>query len=239
MTTEILNAIIGGIFTLLATVVAILFSRWLDRKDRRKPPADEKQARKDSPLRFDKRKWWEQLDDNWKNIFKNAIYKKGMSRFLKITLGFKPSDSDLDKIFLLPKLNCACHEISVLETLRPLTQLQVLICYNNNISDLEPLRPLTQLRHLDCHGNKISSLEPLRSLTQLHKLYCGNNQISRLEPIRPLIQLLELYCGWNHISDLEPLRSLVQLQILYCSGNQLSQLELDQFKEAVPNCKLL
>jgi len=32
---------------------------------------------------------------------------------------------------------------------------------------------------------------------------------------------------------------LVQLQILYCSGNQLSQLELDQFKEAVPNCKLL
>ncbi|HDN26647.1 MAG TPA: leucine-rich repeat domain-containing protein [Thioploca sp.] len=239
METEILNTIIAGIFTLLAAVIVILFPRWLDRKDQRKPQTDEKQVPQDSPHIFNKRKWWEQLDDNWKKVFKNAIYEKGMTNFFKITLGLKPSDSDLDKIFLLQKLNCGCNEISDLETLRPLTQLQVLICSNNSVSDLEPLRLLTQLQHLDCNSNKISCLEPLRSLTQLRKLYCGNNQISHLESIRPLTQLQELYCGWNHISDLEPLLELVHLQILYCSENQLSQLEIDKFKEAVPNCKLL
>ncbi len=239
METEILNATIGGIFTLLTAVIAILFSRWLDRKDQRKPQTDEKQVPQDCSPIFDKRKWWEQLDDTWKTVFQNAIYEKAMTRFFKITLGLKPSDSDLEKIFLLQKLNCSHHKISDLEALRPLTQLQVLICYNNSISDLEPLRPLTQLQHLDCNTNKISGLDPLRPLTQLRKLYCGHNQISHLEPIRSLTQLQELYCGWNHISDLEPLFKLVHLQILYCSENQLSQLEIDKFEEAVPNCQLL
>ena len=242
METEIFVAIIGGIFSLFTALIIILLPRWLERRDQRKPQTDENPVSQKFPniIQFDKRHWWNQLDDNWKQVFNQAIgyEEKGLIGLINRVVRTELNDNDLDKIFNLQTLDCSNHQFGSLEPLRPLTELHILKCGQNQLSDLEPLRPLTQLRHLDCYANKISSLEPLCQLTQLQKLYCGNNQISNLEPLRQLTQLQELYCGWNQISDLEPLRSLIHLQKLHCSENQQSQLEIDKFKEAVPNCHI-
>jgi len=141
-------------------------------------------------LHFDKRKWWNQLDENWQKVFKDAIGIK-----------LKPIDSDLEEIVNLQKLNCRSNKISDLEPLRALTNLQVLDCSFNEISDLEPLRALTKLQVLNCWNNQISDLEPLRALTNLQVLNCGGNQISDLEPLRALTNLQELFCHKNQISD--------------------------------------
>ncbi len=190
-----------------------------------------------SPPRIvNKRKWWNQLEVSWKNIFKKAI-----------AIDDEPSDLDLDKIFQLQTLDCSWNEISDLEPLRPLTHLHDLVCSYNQINDLEPLSHLNQLQALDCASNNISDLEPLRALTQLQELIinsnkinkikylsrltqlqildCSSNQISDLVPLHPLSKLQVLDCGSNQLSDLEPLRSLTSLQKLDCASNQLSDLE--------------
>ena len=75
---------------------------------------------------MDNRKWWNQLDDNWKNVFNKAISIKG-----------EPTDSDLEQIVNLQELDCYENEISDLEPLRTMTNLRELGCRENQISDLD------------------------------------------------------------------------------------------------------
>ncbi len=71
-------------------------------------------------------KWWNQLDNNWKNVFKDAINIDG-----------EPTDSDLEQIVNLQELDCYENEISDLEPLRTMTNLRELGCRENQISDLD------------------------------------------------------------------------------------------------------
>jgi len=112
------------------------------------------------------RKWWNQLDDNWKTVFKKAIDLKS-----------EPSDDELVKIVNLQELDFSGDWDN-----------------QGNIASLEPLRALTNLQELYCGNNQISDLEPLRALTNLQELYCGDNQISDLEPLRALTKLQALDC---------------------------------------------
>jgi len=133
-------------------------------------------------VNIDKRKWWNQLDEDWKEIFKKAANIN--VGFFKGIFGF--NNDDLEKIVNLQKLDFSGDwnkkgEISDLEPLRALTNLQELKCHLNQISDLEPLRALTNLQVLVCYSNQISDLEPLRTLTNLQGLDCHLNQISDSE----------------------------------------------------------
>jgi len=166
------------------------------------------------PRIVNKRKWWNQLEVSWKNLFKKAI-----------AIDEEPSDIDLDKIFQLQTLDCSWNEISDLEPLRPLTQLQALVCSYNQISDLEPLSALSQLQRLDCASNNISDIEPLQALTQMQEIIINSNKINNIKYISRFIQLQILDCAYNKVSDLEPLRPLTQLQVLDCASNKVSDLE--------------
>ncbi len=114
-------------------------------------------------VKIDKQKWWNQLDENWQNVFENIGIKSD------------PSDNELVEIV---KLWCHSNQLSDLEPLRALTNLQALYVHNNQLSDLEPLRALTNLQKLECYSNEISDLEPLRALTNLQVLHCSWNQLS-------------------------------------------------------------
>jgi internalin A len=160
------------------------------------------------------RKWWDELDQQWQNIFQAAIGIKT-----------KPTLNDLVKILDLHQLDCREKKISNLEPLRELKNLQVLDCSWNQILNLEPLSELKNLETLDCWKNKISDLEPLCELINLQKLVCSWNKISDLKPLRKLKNLDTLDCWKNKISDLEPLCELHNLQKLVCSLNKISDLE--------------
>jgi len=192
----------------------------------------------DKPRQVDNRIWWNQLNKQWKKVFKKAIGIGGFTVFFKKVIGedTEPSNGELVKIVQLQKLDCRgtlplllpnslFTKISDLEPLRQLSSLQELYCSSNLISDLEPLRQLSSLQVLSCDSNQISDLEPLRQLTNLQNLYCSSNQISDLEPLSQLTNLQNLNCSSNQISDLEPLSQLTNLQNLYCSSNQISDLE--------------
>jgi len=172
-------------------------------------------------LRFSKKEWWKQLDDNWKKVFKEAI---GIDKEA-IGIDAEPKNSDLEKIVDLEELDCSDSQITNLEPIIALTELQKLECWGNQISDLEPLRALPNLKELDCHSNKISNLEPLYSLLYMQDLDCRSNQISDLGPLQTLTDLRELDCGYNEISNLKPLAALTKLRELDCQSNQISDLK--------------
>ncbi len=136
----------------------------------------EKKVEVKAPQQVDNRIWWNKLDSRWKNIFKKAV-----------NIDAEPSEIKLLKIVQLRKLGLDGNstfrtilkesEISSLEPLRQLTNLQELSCSYNQISDLEPLRQLTNLQKLNCSNNKLIDLEPLCQLTNLQELDCSRNQI--------------------------------------------------------------
>jgi Leucine-rich repeat (LRR) protein len=74
----------------------------------------------------DNRKWWNQLNDRWKNIFNKTISIDG-----------EPTDSDLEKIVNLQTLDCCWSKIKSLEPLRALTNLRELYCSNNKLTQAE------------------------------------------------------------------------------------------------------
>ena len=63
--------------------------------------------------------WWDQSDEEWKNIFRKAL---GIEN--------KPTDDELDKIVNLSALDCSLNlnQISDLQPLHALKNLQYLDC---------------------------------------------------------------------------------------------------------------
>jgi Leucine-rich repeat (LRR) protein len=160
------------------------------------------------------RKWWDDLDEKWKNIFTKAI---GIKR--------TPKDNEILKIINLRALNCRANNISSLEPLSHLKNLQQLALQDNEISSLEPLKSLKHLRKLFCGNNNIDNLIALKQLKKLQYLSCWKNNITSLRAIKDLEDLRELDCSYNNITDLEPLSKLNELRELFCYYNPITSLK--------------
>jgi len=66
---------------------------------------------------MDSRKWWNQLENRWKEIFIEAI-----------GIEDEPNDGELVEIIQLQELDCHSNQISDLEPLRQLTNLREFVC---------------------------------------------------------------------------------------------------------------
>ena len=67
------------------------------------------------------------------------------------------------------------------------------------ITDLEPLAELTDLETLGLGRNQITDLAPLAKLIKLKTLWLPDNKISDLTPLAKLTKLKMLYLGGNPI----------------------------------------
>ena len=123
------------------------------------------------------------------------------------------------------ELYCSYRQITTLEGISNLINLERLFCYYNQIRTLEPISNLINLQVLDCSRNQITTLEGISNLINLQVLNCSMNKIRTLEPIRNLINLQKLDCSSNRIRTLEPNTNLINLQELYCSENKITTLE--------------
>lgn len=134
-------------------------------------------------------KWWAELDDEWKELFKSAI-----------SIYHEPDNSELASIVHLKELDCHETKISNLKPLQHLNGLLKLSCWGTPITSLEPLQHLTHLQELNCGKTRIDSLEPLHNLTNLRILNCWLTPIKLLEPLYSLNQLTELNCKQTKVS---------------------------------------
>ncbi len=121
-------------------------------------------------------------------------------------------------------LSAGSKNITNLNGIQNLTQLNFLDLDSNQISDISPLQNLTQLTYLYLSENQISNITPLQNLTILSNLFLYDNQISNISILQNLTQLTWLFLSGNQISDISPLQNLTQLTNLGLSNNQISDI---------------
>ncbi|CAK6438664.1 unnamed protein product [Pipistrellus nathusii] len=78
----------------------------------------------------------------------------------------------------------------------------------NNISKIEAIDHVWNLQHLDLSSNQISQIEGLSTLTKLRTLNLSCNLITKVEGLEALINLTRLNLSYNHINDLSGLMPL-------------------------------
>ena len=131
-------------------------------------------------------------------------------------------------------LNLSGTQVSGLEPLQRLTQLQVLDLRGTQVADLAPLRSLTQLRALELSGTQVANLAPLQSLTRLRDLSLSGTQVADLAPLQSLTQLELLYLDGTQVADLAPLQELPQLQYLDLIHSAVAPEEAARLRRNLP-----
>ncbi len=109
-------------------------------------------------------------------------------------------------------------EISSLEDLKNMPNLELIILCNQNITDISPLAGLN-IRYLCLHGNGISDLSPLSECVSLVKLVISSNPVSDITPILGLPELTELNMGATDITSFDglgELKALTKLEVHDC-----------------------
>ncbi len=143
-------------------------------------------------------------------------------------------------------LFCYFYDISSLNGIDQLPNVQYLYLAYNSITDLSPLAGLYQLYHvsldhnpdvdtgtfpymynlgsLSMAGANLQSLDFITSAPYLSYAYFSDNAISDLSPLSNLFNLSDLYLSQNQVSDLSPLVSLSSLYNLDIANNLISDL---------------
>ena len=106
------------------------------------------------------------------------------------------------------ELICSNKQLTSLEGIENLINLERLYCGNNQLTSLDGIENLTRLRFISCWDNQITSLAGtddgsvgLENLTNLERLYCWNNQLTSLEGIENLTNLKVLDCRYNRFTE--------------------------------------
>lgn len=124
----------------------------------------------------------------------------------------------------LQKLDVSNTQITDLSSLASLSGLQQLDVSCTQITDLCPLSNLSNLQQIDVSGTSIADLIPLVSLSGLQQLDVSNTQIADLNPLANLNSLQRLSVFNSQVADLSPLSGLCKLQQLYVSNTFITDL---------------
>jgi Leucine-rich repeat (LRR) protein len=109
-------------------------------------------------------------------------------------------------------------DISSLETLVYLKQLEISATW---ITDISPLSSLMNLLKLDLPCNQISDISALALLGKLTELDLSNNEITDISALENLKQLRRLNLSYNEITDISVLLQLPELREVAMQGNPL------------------
>ncbi len=119
----------------------------------------------------------------------------------------------------LEKLDLEGNAIADITGLETLTNLQCLKLSKNRITQITGLEHLTNLRELDLGNNNITQITGLDSLENLQNLTLGSNQISKIEGLAQLKMLKTLDLGCNKITEIKGLENLTRLNMVNLKGN--------------------
>ena len=120
--------------------------------------------------------------------------------------------------------NLSITNISEIEGLEKLTNLNELYLSGNKISEIQDLEHLKKLKVLDLSYNNIKKIQHLDTLLDLNQLYLNNNQISNINGLDNLINLTFLHLDSNNITKIEGLIYNKNLHTLYLSHNHITEI---------------
>lgn len=126
-------------------------------------------------------------------------------------LGLKQIPDDLLTMPWLKKLSLSRNEITKIEHLHNLVNLEVLYLFHNEIKVVENLENLPRLRRLDLSDNHLNEFPDLSELSNLQELFLSRNPISHLpENIDTEGGLTDLFLDGTLVRDIANLIPLVE-----------------------------
>jgi len=131
----------------------------------------------------------------------------------------------LDQLVNLQDLRLQENKIRKIEGLDRFVNMQKLDLGANEISRIEGLDALANLKELRLSGNQIQQIEGLDALANLQVLGLTNNKIRKIEGLERLVNLKELHLETNQIQRIEGLDALANLEHLYITENQIPRIE--------------
>ncbi len=155
------------------------------------------------------------------------LYLNGSGRQVQENIEIS-SIEPLKNLINLEILELGLNKINETNSLKNLTNLKVLNLRVNDNLDLNGLKNLTQLNSLFLGLNKyVKNLEVIKNLTQLKSLSIPEINISKIDFIKNLTLLQSLDLSRNkEIKDYEVLKNLKQLQSLDVSQSNFSNIEV-------------
>ena len=102
------------------------------------------------------------------------------------------------------------------------SEIKEINCYNKQLTSLEGIENLINLERLYCEYNRLTSLKEIENLVNLKELDCSGNELTGLEGIENLVNLKEFDCHSNMLTTLEGIENLVNLKELWCYDNRLT-----------------
>lgn len=109
-------------------------------------------------------------------------------------------------------------------------------------SDLSPLSSMDCLKKADLSGNGISNIYIFLysgSRFTLQELNLSANSLEDITPIASLNALETLDLSGNNIRTLQPLMNMDGLKRLNLKGNPLTEEQVDELREALPDCGIV
>ncbi|KAI3910884.1 hypothetical protein MKW98_022571 [Papaver atlanticum] len=152
------------------------------------------------------------------SIFKSLlVFDVSFNEILSLT-GISKVSSTLKELYV------SKNEVTKMEELSHLHDLQILELGSNRLRVMENLDTLTNLQELWLGRNRIRTVN-LCGLKCIKKISLQSNRLTSMAGFQECVALEELYLSHNGISKMEGLSMLVNLRVLDVSSNKLTAVE--------------
>ncbi len=156
-------------------------------------------------------------------LFFMTINDKNLDKCIKEEVNISP-DQKISVLQLesIKKLECSSQNISSLDGIENLKNLEYLSLWENNITDISKLINLTKLKTLQLGLNNITDINSLINLTDLEKLSLAENSLEDVSTLRYLTSLKWLNLDNNNIKNINFFINLTKLKWLTIENNPIS-----------------
>lgn len=143
------------------------------------------------------------------------IVKKNKLKLKKIGITDISEIEGLEKLINLEELDLRKNNISEIKGLNTLTNLTILNLRKNQISEIKGLEKLINLKKLNLSENNISEIKGLDHLKNLEYLNLNLNNISEIKGFENLTNLLHLDMFRNTFTEIKGLENLTKLAFIF------------------------
>ncbi|KAJ6435436.1 hypothetical protein OIU84_000594 [Salix udensis] len=161
----------------------------------------------------------------------NKLKKIPDSSIFKNLLVFDVSFNEITSLHGLSKVSntlkelyVSKNEVTKIEEIDHLHQLQILELGSNRLRVMENMQNLTNLQELWLGRNRIKVVN-LCGLKCIKKLSLQSNRLLSMKGFEECVALEELYLSHNGIAKMEGLSTLVNLRVLDVSSNKLTSVD--------------
>ncbi|MBA0574381.1 hypothetical protein Goshw_005035 [Gossypium schwendimanii] len=131
---------------------------------------------------------------------------------------------EIDHLHELQILELGSNRLRVMENLQNFTKLEELWLGRNRIKAIN-LCGLKCIKKISLQSNRLTSMIGLEECVALEELYLSHNGISKMEGLSTLVNLRVLDVSSNKLTSVNDIQNLTRLEDLWLNDNQIESLE--------------